>query len=329
MTADKIEITNFAQATKRRGQDFTSGAYYGNTEPGVSVRPPMNREVYENFRPGESIPAGNTQEEHRKIMRMCKSAYERVGLVRSVIDMMSEFTAEGVEIIHPDAGPNAFYQEWAKKVCLEERAERFASWYYKAGNTVVRRVEGKIPKDKVRNYKSVLKFGGKGDVTIPVGYTFYDPSTIEVIGGGLAGLSAYKQYGLRVPLNIFDGVKTPKNAVEQKIFDNLPMEIKDAVKGNVYQKYSGLVNIPIDNKKLYVAFYKKDDSDIWGKSFIYSILDDIFANDKLQLAKTSALDGWYNVIRLWKLGDHKEKISPDPKAGERLAAILQESKCSL
>lgn len=74
---------------------------------------------------------------------------------------------------------------------------------------------------------------------------------------------------------------------------------------------------------LYVSHYKKKDSDIWAKSFIYSILHDVIYNEKLRIAKISALDSFYNSVRLWRLGDHKEEILPDVGSINKLANILE------
>jgi hypothetical protein len=41
------------------------------------------------------------------------------------------------------------------------------------------------------------------------------------------------------------------------------------------------------------------------------------------MAKISALDSWYNSVRLWKLGDHKEEILPDVGSISKLANILE------
>lgn len=306
----------------RRGNNMATAGFYSNVDPGISVRAPMDRRTYEYFREEERIPKGLNQEECRHIMAMCKAAYERVGVIRSVVDMMSEFGAEGVEILHPDEGPNAFYKAWQEKVQLPDRSERFLSWYYKAGNTVVRRKFGKIAtKDlkKLKNYDQTLDNSGTG--RIPIEYVFYDPATIELVGGSIGALSSNKMYALRIPFTFFDGFRTPRNELEKKVYDALPQEIKDALVGKTNN--SGLYLLPIEGNKLHVAYYKKDDSDLWGKSFIYSILDDIIYNDKLKLAKTSALDSWYNVIRIWKLGDHKEKLAPSPDAGAKLASLLE------
>lgn len=313
----------FEYAVAKRGTSMSNASFYNN-DPGITVRPPTGRDTYDYFRPNEAVPTAHNQEDFRTIMRMCRSAYERVGVIRSVIDMMSEFAAEGVEIIHPDAEPNEFYKAWSKKIHLEDRAERFLNWAYKSGNVVVRRTYGTISGADVRklrkdmtNYKTEVKTAG---IRLPLSYIFYDPSTIELVGGSAGAISSKKIYAIRIPYQFLDGIRTPKNALEKQVYDAMPQEIKDALAG---KSTDGLLLVPIKDENLYVGHYKKDDSDIWAKSFIYSILDDILYNDKLKLAKVSALDGFYNVIRLWRLGDHKENLHADPTATARLLSILE------
>ena len=313
--AQSDQAENFKIIKKHEAQ----AGFYSDIDPGVSVRPGYGRENYEALRPNERIPNPVTQQDYRNIMVMCRMAYEKVGVIRSTVDMMSEFGAEGIEIIHPDAGPNKFYQSWSKRVNLKDRAERFLSWFYKSGNTVVRRKFGKV-EGSLASPRTNFEPG-----RIPLEYVFYDPSTVDAIGGDLAGLSSDKIYALRVPIGNLMASSNPKNPLEKEVFDGLPQEIKDAIQGRTSTAGVALIRIP--NDKVYICHYKKDDSEIWGKSFIYSILEDVFYNNKLKLAKTSALDGWYNVIRLWKVGDHTQtpRIFPSAQEMARLSSVLQQN----
>jgi hypothetical protein len=313
---------NLALACRRRN-NLSSAGFYTNIDPGISVRPPMDRNTYEYFRPNESIPDGNTQEDDRRIMSLCKAAYQRVGVIKSVVDMMSEFAAEGIEILHPDEEPNTFYKAWSKRINIEDRAERFLNWLYKSGNVAVRRNYGTIPTADLRKLSKELNDipsnydGGR----IPLEYLFYDPSTLELIGGRVGALSNRKIYAIRINPSLLDGIRSPRNDLERQVYNAIPQEVKNALEGK--NLLNSMMLVPLPEDKVFIGHYKKDDSDVWAKSFIYSILDDIFYNDKLKLAKTSALDGWYNVIRLWKLGDHVHNIQAAPDAGLKLESILQ------
>jgi hypothetical protein len=79
----------------------------------------------------------------------------------------------------------------------------------------------------------------------------------------------------------------------------------------------------LDMDKIFVSYSKKDSWDDWAVPFLYSVISDIKFKDKLRQAEIAALDGVINVIRVWKLGDHKEKILPAEGAIDRLLEILE------
>jgi hypothetical protein len=279
----------------------------------VNTRAPFSKELFDLYRPNQSIPKGDTQESLREAMVACNAVYQRVGVVKSVVDMMSEFAAEGIEIVHTDDGPSNFYKVWQKRVKLEDRCERLASWILRSGNGVVRRIYGEIDAKEISQVKR-----SNSKIKIPLQYIIYDPSTIELIGDSVGAVSTNKIYALRIPLTQFYNLK-PKNDLEKQVFQGLPDEIKRAIEG---KKTDGYYYIQIPSDKIFVGHYKKDDSQIWARSFIYSILSDIYYNDTVKQAKISAMDGIINVIRVWKLGDHKSELLPSPAAGAKLAGIL-------
>lgn len=301
-------ITRYAAHARELAKDdtFTSAAI--NTEPGIRIRSEYNRRVFEKYRPGQTIPEPTNQVNCQKIMRMCTSAYDRVGVIRSVIDMMSEFAADGVEIVHEDEKPNAFYQAWQKKIKLQDRVERGLNWLYKAGQFVVTRQMAK------------LDMPGISGAKVPIGYTFYDPSTIDLIGEYIGTLSSVKKFGIRIPIANLN-LKNPKNDLEKQVYNGLPLEVRKAIEGKGLST-SQVLLVPIPEDKIYVGYYKKDDSQIWATSFIYSILGDIFYNDSLKMAKISSLDGWNNKINLWKLGNIEAGILPTPAMAAKLANVI-------
>ncbi len=70
------------------------GGFYSNVEDGISVRPPFTRKAWERFRPNERIPHKDDE-----VMTACREAYESVGLIRSVVDLMTEIAVEGLELV--------------------------------------------------------------------------------------------------------------------------------------------------------------------------------------------------------------------------------------
>ena len=296
----------------------TKGSFYRHVDDNVSVRPPFGRKDYEFFRPDEEIPAGKNQRELSEIMCACSAAYERIGVIRSVVDVMKEFVVKGLEIIHEDEAPNNFYKAWQDRIKLQDRASQAASWSLKAGNFVVRRRFGQLKNKEIDKMKrSNAKFG-----YIPLEYFFFNPAYVKVLGGDLNVFISEKRYGLKISLSTLNNIRNVNKEIYNNIISQLPEEIKNAIGENSSKILQDFV-LPLPADKIYVGHYNKDDTDLWAKSFIYSILSDVYYNDKLKLAKMSALDGIINVIRIWKLGDHTQQMLPSPALGSKLARILE------
>lgn len=290
------------------------GGFYSNVEDGISVRPPFNRKTWERFRPNERIP---TKDE--EVMTACREAYESVGLIRSVVDLMTEIAVEGLEIVSDNEGVDNFFKQWSLKVNLKERAERFANYFVVEGNVVVgRRFEG-IDMPTVRRMRRDSANAAKRS-QIPLDYVLYDPQTIELIGGEAAIFSGSKRWAIKLTSKHISQFKELAKKNGDSVLSDLAPEIKKSIMSS---KPGVDLVIPLDEDSVYVGHYKKKDSAVWAKSFIYSILHDVIYNEKLRLAKISALDSWYNSVRLWRLGDHKEEILPDIGSIVRLSNVLE------
>ena len=69
---------------------------------------------------------------------MCMAAYDRVGLVRNVIDLMGDFACQGINLVHPNKRIEKFYKAWFNKINGKERSERFLNLLYRTGNVVTK-----------------------------------------------------------------------------------------------------------------------------------------------------------------------------------------------
>lgn len=326
---DRKEYLDFVKSSRDFGSlDMAFASTSSTTD--VRMRPQYTRTTYEKGRPAERIPEGRTQMEQHEIMSLCSSVYDRVGIVKTFIDILSEFAAAGINITHTDPALSKFWKSWFEKIRGADRSEMFVRYLCKSGNAVVRRQFAKMKSDDVINLRrsadvdsllpdaSLSVKAGR----VPIKYTFYDPATVDLVGEAFAVFANNKQYALRVPLTNYMSLTRPKNDLERKVWESLPQDIKDGILGN---KTQGYYYIPLPEELVYVAHYKKDDTEMWAKPMIYATLADIFYNDKLKLAKTAALDGMINCVKLWTLGDHTKDITPNPILFPKLSNILSNS----
>ena len=279
-------------------------------EPNISVRTDFLKDDYYRFRPFEE-PASN----FKQAMSMCMKAYERVGIVKNVIDLMGDFGSQGITLNHPNKKIERFYRRWFKKVKGEERSERFLNMLYRCGNVVIQKRYGKISKKQERNLSKAgdsieLKDLGVLKREIPLKYDFLNPLMIDVEGGYAGAFSGDKKFKMKISNSVRKSFE--KNG---KYIENLPSQIKKALEKQ--ESY-----IKLDSDTIEVFYYKKDDWELWANPMINAIIDDIIMLEKMTLADMSALDGAISNIRLWRLGNLEHKILPNKGAIDKLRNIL-------
>jgi hypothetical protein len=304
---------NHASGARRYSLDFS------NLDSNTSGRPGLTRSDYDFFRPDETVPT-----RVKSIIRKADDIYQKVGLVKNVIDLMADFAVQGIRPVHRNKRIERFFKQWFKKINGRDRSERFLNNLYKVGNVVINRQTAKV-NVKVTDtlYKSL---GGPDQYLndmddlkvekreIPWKYTFIDPVYVEVAAGPLASFTSEKRYELVLPASLRKIINAPKTEAEKSVISNLPPAIIEAAKTR--KAY------PLDPSKTIVNHYKKDDWQSWAFPMIYAIMDDIIVLEKLKLADMAALDGAISNIRIFKLGSLEHKIAPTKAATAKLAQIL-------
>jgi hypothetical protein len=306
-------FTNKATAATSRFRNFM------NLDGQISGRPGLTKSDYDYFRPDEAIPT-----EIKAIFAMADQIYNRVGLVKNVIDLMGDFASQGIRLVHPNKRIERFYRNWFEKIKGEERSERFLNHLYRVGNVVINRQTAKI---SVKVAENMYKAKASPDLIvtndepqvekreIPWKYTFIDPRVVDIAGASLASFVGKKNYYITIPASLRKIINSPKNEAEKAIVDQLPIPIVEAAKSK--KPYL------LDPEKTLVFHYKKDDWKTWAFPMIYSIMDDISVVEKLKLADLAALDGAISNIRIFKLGSLEHKIAPTQAAASKLSNILQ------
>ena len=295
---------------------------FSNMLPNISGKPGLSRSDYDYFRPQEAVP-----QRVKEIMRKADDIYQKVGLVKNVIDLMGDFSSQGIRLVHPNKRIERFYRNWFKKVRGKDRSERFLNNFYRTGNIVLNRQTAKI---SLKTTETMYKATAAPDFTdqdvqneeltfekreIPWRYTFIDPVYVEVAAGPLSSFVSRKMYQLVIPPHLRKIINSPKTDQDKQIVSKLPPQIVEAAKTR--KAY------PLDPEKICVYHYKKDDWQMWAYPMIYAIMDDITVLEKLKLADMAALDGAISNIRIFKLGSLEHRIAPTKAAAGKLSSILQ------
>jgi hypothetical protein len=303
MQKDKIEpVEDFSDSYCGLMTTSASSRRYLDIEPNISVRDEYRPEDYYGFRPSEEI--GNNS---KKLMEKCSKAYENVGLIKQVIDLMGDFASQGIRISHTSKPVERFCRRWWDKVNGSERSERFLNYLYRLGNVAIYKSYGKITKKEQSNMSKAASR------TIPFRYDFLNPMLVEVDGDYADIFGAgFVNYKIKISQKTKDAVKNKKS---KDFLQNLESDAKKAV-------MSGKDYMPLNKERLYVAHYKKDDWNAWASPMIHAILDDINMMEKMKLEDMSALDCAISNIRIWTLWDLEHKILPTKNGITRLRDVL-------
>ena len=299
----------------QQAYDGVARAYHRDfldIEPNRSSKPHFGSHDYYAFRPEEQVPRKS-----KRIVKMCMDAYDKVGIVRNVIDLMGDFGCQGINIVHENKSVEKFFQQWFRKIDGKERSERFLNNLYRTGNVFVYKSYANITPEINKYIKSLAS-----DITlglpeisknqVPWRYNFFNPLTMEMKDGNVNMFLDKKNYALNAN-TFFDNFKD--GTIPSKVLETLPLNVKQAIKKKQRK-------ISLDPDRLSIHYYKKDDWQQWAHPLVYAILDDIIMLEKMKLADLAALDGAISNIRLWTMGDFDNKILPTKEGINKLRNIL-------
>jgi hypothetical protein len=302
-------VNDYSGLSKTQGSTYR---HFIDIEPNRSVRPQFTPNDYYAFRPHEAVPS-----QQRRAIKMCMDAYDKVGIIRNVVDLMGDFGCQGIQIVHQNKSVEQFYQQWFRSINGKERSERFLNNLYRTGNVIMYRSYAKVT-PKLSKYMKSLANDIKVEVpnmasnVIPWRYNFFNPLTVKMKDGQFSIFMGTPAYAINLG-SFFD--RFTDGDVPINVVNSLPDNVKQALK-------SGQKEVPLDVDRLSVFHYKKDDWQQWANPMIYAILDDIIMLEKMRLADLSALDGAISNIRLWTLGSLEHKILPNKGAINKLRDIL-------
>jgi len=326
----EVELNEDVAIPRGRAIAFQSIANIGRTFVGhdtdLSVKSEYNRNDYKYFRPGENIPT-----EQLAIIAMSMDAYDKVGIINNIIDLMADFASQGIRFQHPRKTTENFYNTWfSDKINGCEISVKYLTNLLSSGNVIVKRNNGNIPVINEREWKRTIandinleniKFESR---KIPLKYNFINPLSVEILGGELASFIGKPPIALKIPLKIRSEIKraslitdpVKRRAIEQ-ILKKIPKDILAALK-------SGASVVPMDMDKIHMAHYRKKDWQTWANPIVYPVLNVLIMLEKMKLADISALDGAISNIRLWKLGhlDGANSILPSRSTLNKLRNIL-------
>lgn len=313
--AEALQEGRVDRAVANTNRDFR------NLTSGVSGRPGLRGHDFDWFRPGQAAPS-----DPKDIIAFARYAYRRIGIIHNCIDLMGDFSSQGVRLVHRNKTVENFYNNWFNEVGGKRITERIGHLLCREANVPIRaytaRINNKKRKDMQQAIASVDLDIRIDDVEyvkkeIPWRYSFIDPLLVEPIGGPLTTLSTRKILSLKIPLSL-------QNLIKSLQQNNKP-EAKEAlskISPDIIEAANRGTDVILPTDKTYLLHYKKDDWQTWADPMVYSAFEPLNLYQRLQLTDKAATDGAMNKIRVWKIGSLEHKLAPTPTASSTLADLL-------
>lgn len=289
------------------------------------------------FAPNATTVHGGYQDHNHaqqvKNMREADKAYREVGIVRNVIDIMTDFASEGLSMDHPIESQQRFYEAWAKKVNLNELARQVLQGMYKWGNVGVFKFWGKIrPKTKkemMAKAKELFAQGKDKEATkaffrnnekfakarIPVRYSCIPPFRIRIWGTVLFDDRKHFYH-----VSSLDRLKLENPADNASVLEKSLIDSMDPGMRNQLQR-DGFIEFPQDNFNMF--HYKRDCSRLWSDPLILPVMDDLRYKKLLRRLDMSVAESIINPITVFKLGKTVEGFAPTKEMFQNLATLLK------
>ncbi len=271
-------------------------------------------------------------------MALCVEAYKGFGIVKNIIDLMCNFAAEGIKVIHPSPAIQKFYQRWFEAVGMPSRVKDIFRAYYKWGNVFIYTTMGTIDAMTYRQMKTqagtldsdilnsndpqsskrkklVDKQKKSGKKEIPWRYTLLNPLQMDLKGSKFFGESEW----VFIPdeetkKNIQESASKSVDVLDQTDI-NLPLEFRKLDKEGNY--------IMLDQAKLWPMHYMKDDHEDWADPMVWPVMNDIMYKQQLRAMDMSVTNSVINAITIFKLGSIKDGFVAPKEHYKKLSEMLR------
>lgn len=269
-----------------------------NEDTNVHIRSEYSKSDYDYFRQSEKIC-----KDFNGVIKMCRNAYDNVGIIKNTVDLMTDFANKGMKIVHKNKKIQSFLRRWFKYVGGKGVNDRMLQSLYRDGNIITERVDAKIKPSTVEKWKAMgFQEQQVSRNIIPSRYIVH---------------------------NILSILKSSNEVVSDDI--KFALVLNSGSEMNYYT--SGFKNPPkielkegqykdLDKDKIYDYYYKKSDWETWARPMTFAIMNELIMLDKTQLADMSALDGAISNVRLWTLGNFEYNVFPNREGIDKVRNIL-------
>lgn len=202
---------------------------------------------------------------------LCQKAYWGFPLLRNTIDVMTELSNSPIYLKGGTKKSRDFLSRWLRKIKIWKLKDQFFREYYRSGNVFLYRLDGKFSEEDVKKMNQIY---GQEVRDLPLRYILLNPKDIKAEHS--SSFDSSFQFVKILNGYEIERLRNPKTDEDKKIFESLTPQQKANIR-------SGRpATISVDKKRLYAAFYKKQDYEPLSVPMAFSVLESIESKMELQ-----------------------------------------------
>lgn len=226
-------------------------------------------------------------------------AYFNVPIVRNAINLFQDFSISNIQIKCSNKTVKRFFQKWFEALNLNDFMSQYFLEYYRSGNVFIYKFNGRISKDKMSGMD--LAEGAKTP-SIPIRYIILNPSQVVL----QVGPSYSQNFARMLSTYEIQRLRNPQTEEDKEVLKSFPPAIQKQIK--TYSSY-GYIYAPLETKRLYYVFYRKQDYEPLAVPMIFPVLSDIELKLELKKMDASLARMLEQVILLVTTGDKADQYN--------------------
>lgn len=297
------------------GGDSGAGTSYRN-----SVSPTIeDTNRYKNIRGGITPfnMSGGGYYSVSNAVSLVMQAYWNYGILRNAINLLQDFSISDLHIKCPNKTVKTFFTNWFQAINISDLMAQFFLEYYRSGNVFLYKFEGRVSDEKFDKLKTV--FSAKSPI-LPIRYIILNPQQVYLQVGLVPN-----DYVFSKMLSTYEiaRLRNPQTEEDRMVFKSFPKEVQEQIMvggGNQY------IYAPLDPKRLFYTFYRKQDYEPLAIPMAFPVLNDIEYKLELKRMDQALARTVEQVILLVTAGEGPSEYAPNgynPKILSTLQSIFQ------
>mgnify|MGYP006412936479 CR=1 FL=1 len=266
---------------------------------------------------------GDSQTKDR--IAACREAYENVGIIGNIVDLMVDFAIEGIDIYHKSGAVQKFFRQWSNKVNLTQLSEQILKSIYRDGNVPILSYWGEISEKEIKSFKrsvgkttSNLFVDNREDESkiIPYGYQVLDVLNVSRNGSEMLGTAGWE---FQFDSSDYETLSAKMDAKTRDIVNQLRQSLGD----KAFDKLKSSGKMVLDQDRFDMLYYKKDGYKAWANPMLWRVMDDVKFKKLIRDMDISVAEGVTNALTVVKLGATKEGLPPSKKKYQKIVSMLK------